>query len=80
MPEIAMNERDQELLDKQLWGVSPSPPSRSRGLPLAFVAAFFGGLLIGGILFPHKSNQVQVPTGDTPSAPSLLDNSQATLR
>jgi hypothetical protein len=80
MPEIAINERDQELLDKQLWGVSPSPPSRSRGLPLAFVAAFFGGLLIGGILFPHKSNQVQVPTGDTPTALSLLDNSQATLR
>ncbi|HEY6382949.1 MAG TPA: hypothetical protein VIY07_14225 [Pseudolabrys sp.] len=75
-----MNERDQELLDKQLWGVSPSPPPRSGGLALAFVAAFFGGLLIGGILFPNKSNQVQVTTGDTPTALSLLDNSQATLR
>ena len=74
-----MNDHDQELLDKQLWGVSPGPPSGGGGLPLAFVAAFFGGLLIGGILFPHKSNQVQVTTGDT-TALSLLDNSQATLR
>jgi hypothetical protein len=75
-----MNERDQELLDKQLWGVSPSPPPRGEKLVLAFVAAFLGGLLIGGILFPHKSNQIQVTTGDTPIALSLLDNSQVTMR
>jgi hypothetical protein len=37
-----MNERDQELLDKQLWGVSPSPPPRGGSLAMAFVAAFFG--------------------------------------
>jgi len=75
-----MNERDQKLLDKQLWGVSPSPPPRGGNLALAFVAAFFGGLLIGGVLFPPKSNQVRVITGDAPTALSLLDNSQATLR
>jgi len=49
-------------------------------MTLAFVACFLGGLLIGGILFPHKSNQTQVTTGDTPTALSLLNNSQATLR
>ena len=75
-----MNERDQELLDRQLWGVSPSSPPRGGSLALAFVASFLGGLLIGGILLPHKSNQVRVTTGDTPTALSLLDNSQATLR
>jgi hypothetical protein len=75
-----MNERDQELLDKQLWGVSPSPPPRGGILVLAFVVSFFGGLLIGGILFPHKSNQIQVATGDTQTALSLLDNSHATAR
>jgi hypothetical protein len=33
-----MNQRDQELLDKQLWGVSRSPPKHSGGiLCLAFV-------------------------------------------
>src|SRR5262245_61172243 len=31
-------------------------------------------------LFPPKSNQVRVITGDAPTALSLLDNSQATLR
>jgi len=75
-----MNERDQELLDKQLWGMSSAPPPRGGSLALAFVASFLGGLLIGGILLPHKSNQVRVTTGDTPTALSLLDNSQATLR
>jgi hypothetical protein len=75
-----MNEREQELLDKQLWGVNPSPPARSGTMALAFVVSFLGGLLIGGILFPHKSNQTQVTTGDTPTALSLLNNSQATLR
>jgi hypothetical protein len=75
-----MNERDQELLDKQLWGVSPSPPPRGDSLLLAFVASFLGGLLLGAILLPHKSNPVHVTTGDTPTALSLLDNSQATLR
>jgi hypothetical protein len=75
-----MNERDQELLDRQLWGMSPNPPPRGGSLALAFVASFLGGLLIGGILLPHKSNQIRVTTGDTPTALSLLDNSQATLR
>src|SRR5262245_33175197 len=54
-----MNERDQELLDKQLWGMSSAPPPRGGSLALAFVASFLGGLLIGGVLLPHKSNQVR---------------------
>lgn len=75
-----MNERDQELLDKQLWGVSSSAPTHGGTMALAFVACFLGGLLIGGILFPHKSSQIQVTTGDTPTTISFLNNSQATLR
>jgi len=49
-------------------------------MTLAFVACFLGGLLIGGILFPHKSSQIQVTTGDTPTTISLLNNSQASLQ
>ena len=49
-----MNQRDQELLDKQLWGVSPSP--RNDGIfCLAFVTVFLVGLSIGG-LFVSKSH------------------------
>ena len=42
-----MNRHEQELLDKQLWGVSPTPP-QSGVMGLAFVAAFLGGLVMGG--------------------------------
>jgi hypothetical protein len=52
-----MNQRDQELLDKQLWGVSRSPPKHSGGLCLAFVTVFLVGLSIGG-LFAPKSHQM----------------------
>jgi hypothetical protein len=33
-----MNKRDQELLDKQLWGVSSSPPHR--GIIIGFIAVY----------------------------------------
>jgi hypothetical protein len=61
-------------------GSEPQSPGTWWDMALAFVVSFLGGLLIGGILFPHKSNQTQVTTGDTPAALSLLNNSQATLR
>jgi hypothetical protein len=69
-----MNEREQELLDKQLWGVSPSPPERG-ALALAFAVVFFGGLLIGGILFPHKIRQTQMTAHDTSTTVVSLLNS-----
>ena len=52
-----MNRRDQELLDKQLWGMSRRP--RNGGIfALAFVTVFFVGLSIGGILFGPKSHPI----------------------
>jgi hypothetical protein len=56
-----MNQRDQELLDKQLWGVSPSPP-RNGGV--AFVVVFLAGIIIGDILFAHDSKQTQIASHD----------------
>ena len=75
-----MNEREQELLDKQLWGVSPSRPERG-ALALAFTVVFLGGLLIGGILFPHKIKQTQMTTHDASTTViSLLNSLEPDLR
>ena len=41
-----MNQRDLELLDKELWGVSPNPPLERHALGLAVIVAFVGGLLM----------------------------------
>ncbi len=46
-----MDQRDQELLDKQLWGVSPAPPGNEGLIGIAFLAVLFVGIAIGAILF-----------------------------
>ena len=74
-----MNRHEQELLDKQLWGVSPAPP-QSGVMGFAFVAAFLGGLVIGGILFAHTGKQMQATAPDTVTAFSLLNGSPPVLR
>jgi hypothetical protein len=43
-----MDRRDRELLDKQLWGVSPSP-SQNGIITLTIVAVFLAGIGIGDI-------------------------------
>jgi len=75
-----MNERDQELLDKQLWGVSHSPRGDGGALALALVAAFLGGLFFGGVLFAHKGKQTQIVSHDVPTMLSLLNSSEPTPR
>ena len=61
-----MNQRDQELLDKQLWSVSPAPPRNKGALSLAFLAVFLGGLSIGGFLSTHENDQAQHMTAQDP--------------
>jgi len=54
-----MNQHDQELLEKQLWGVSRShPPSDGVILGLALVTVFLVGLSVGRVLFSptHQLN------------------------
>jgi len=53
-----MNQRDQELLEKQLWGVSRSPPGDGAMLGFALVTVFLIGLSVGGILFAPTSPQL----------------------
>ena len=50
-----MDQRDQELLDKQLKVISRSPLN-SVLVGLVFLA----GIAIGGILFPHERQQMQI--------------------
>jgi hypothetical protein len=45
-----MNQRDLELLDKELWGVSPNPRLERGALGVMVIVAFVGGLLMGGTL------------------------------
>ena len=58
-----MNRREWELLDKQL-GVVDHPPMGGAVLSFGFIAVFLSGLLLGGWLFAHKSNQMQVTSGE----------------
>ncbi len=48
-----LDKRDQELLDKQLWGVSQTPPS-SGIIIIGLITVFLVGIGIGDILFKTK--------------------------
>ena len=56
-----MDKHDQELLDRQLWGVSPSPPHS--GITIGFIAVFLIGIGIGDIL--SKTNQANTNKANT---------------
>jgi hypothetical protein len=62
-----MNRRDQELLDKQLHGVTVAP--RHEGvIMLAILAIFFAGIALGGFLYAYTSKPVQLAANDTLAA------------
>ena len=69
-----MNQRDLELLDKELWGVSPNPRLERGALGLLVIMAFVGGLLMGGTLFAHKYEKTSY---DAAGVLSLLSKSPA---
>src|SRR5262249_54663508 len=53
LKEIPMDKHDQELLDKQLWGVSRSPPN-SGIIIIGLITVFLVGIGIGDILSKTK--------------------------
>ena len=55
-----MNQRDQELLDKQLWGVSPGPPRNGGMISVALVVVFLVGIVFGNILGIASGDIVQM--------------------
>jgi hypothetical protein len=66
-----MNQRDQELLDKQLWGVSRRPPRNGGIMGVGFIAVFLVGIAIGDVLFTHASKRIQTASHDVTAALSL---------
>jgi hypothetical protein len=64
-----MDQRDQDLLDKQLrW---PNPYPRNDGvMVLALLAMFFAGMTLGGFLFAYKSEPMQIASND--AMPGIL--------
>jgi hypothetical protein len=72
-----MDQRDQELLDKQLRQLNPSP--RSDGvLILAMLAVFCIGVALGGFLFAYKSEPVQIALNDAQPA-VLIPNGTSSI-
>ena len=76
-----MNQRDQELLDKQLWGVSPGPPRNGGMISVAFVVVFLVGIAIGDILLARGSKLLMhTASHDAMAVISLLDSVPPNMR
>jgi hypothetical protein len=74
-----MDRRNQELLDKQLRTISPSP--RNDGvIILTVVAVFFAGLTIGDILFAHDSDPMRIASNNATAAISFPDGAPPITR
>jgi hypothetical protein len=74
-----MDQRDQELLGKQLRQLNPSP--RSDGVMiLAMVAVFFSGMALGGLLFAQESEPVQIASNDATPLIFLPNGASSTAR
>jgi hypothetical protein len=56
-----LDRHDKVLLDKQLWGVNPTPPSLAG---LALLAVFVGGIIIGSLLFAREHKQTRTVSND----------------
>ena len=75
-----MDKRDQELLDRQLWGVSPGPPRNAGITGLEFALVFLVGIAVGSVLFAHERKQImQIASYDTAGAISFLNVPKAEI-
>ena len=74
-----MDQRDWELLDKQLSGISLSPPRNGGIIGLAFIAVFLTGTVVGGIVFADDSKQAQT-SRDAMATFSFLNGVPPTTR
>ena len=73
-----MDQRDWELLDKQMGG---SVPPRNDGIVvLTIAAAFVAGLVVGGILFGRESGPERFAANNAKVASYLPNVSAPTIR
>ena len=70
-----MEQRDWELLDKQVWGLRPP---RNDGGMVTVVAVFFAGMILGGLLVPHESELMRIASNDARTAFSLSNGAPPT--
>jgi hypothetical protein len=57
-----MEQRDWELLDEQVRG--HRPPRNDGLIVLTVAAAFFAGMILGGLLVPHESELMRIASND----------------
>ena len=72
-----MDQRDQELLDKQLRAVRP--PRNDCTTILMLVAVFFAGMTLGGIL-AHKSEPMRIASNDATAMISVPPGASLLMR
>jgi hypothetical protein len=75
-----MNQREWELLDKQLWGFSSVPPQNGGIVGLVVVAVFLAGMAVGGVLFTHDTKFKQIASHEAETVISLLNDLPPTMR
>jgi hypothetical protein len=64
-----MEQRDWELLDKQVRELRP--PRNGGVIVLSVVDVFFAGMILGGLLVPHESELMRIASNDAPVAISF---------
>jgi hypothetical protein len=74
-----MDQRGQELLDKQLRGFNP-PPRNDRIIMLVVLAVFFAGMTLGGFLTAYKSEPMQIASNDATPMISLSNSAPLSTR
>ena len=73
-----MEQRDWELLDKQVWGLLR--PRNNRVTVLTVIAVFFAGMTLGSILFAHESKPMRIASNHTTAAMACDDNGACRIR
>ena len=71
-----MDQRDWELLDQQMRGLSPSRNDGIMGLTI--VVVFFAGVFLGGVFFPRESGLMEVAQNNAKVATYLPNGSAPT--
>jgi hypothetical protein len=74
-----MEQRDWELLDKQLRGPISSRRNNG-GMLLMVVATFFSGMTLGGMLFAHESKAMRSGPHETTAAMVCDHNGACRMR